>query len=702
MKIDIPLTGPQKTFCRTKSLYPAIIGGLGCMRGDTRIHTENGLMRICDISKSTRVLSWNERNQRFQLSLSSASFPKGRESLYQIHTTQGVFEASGHHRTFSSQGKYELVQDLKVGGTLKASPFLSRSSLESYPLLLSVDAPHYNQTDANLMAHCATEARQCGLQLLSEEENARFFPPSSNGARKLPRTCGRLSFLREDDQKGLIQGRIHRDQYCGLFYKKGCEGQVLGLEVGEEHQNSALCVGHTLHCHCKYLLSHERCECRHKEAISSSVFHSYEYPLSSTTEATIISIERKEVEEAYWDIQVMDTNNYVCESGLIHHNSGKSKGGTMRLIMLLLSDKGTNGGYYMPSYDLLKLRAMPGVQEDLEFIGLPYTINKSDYSIKIHGFGKILFRSYDRPERIIAYETAHSIVDELDTLSKEKAALVWRKVSERNRQKCKGGNTIGCVTTPDQGYSGFIYQKWYKQKQSGYEVIKAPTASNPYLPEGYIEQIRANYDPLLADMYLNGEIVNLTDKKVYHFFDRIKHHSQRTLKDNDRIHVTIDFNIGGCCSNVYVIENNRPTAVDEFISHDTYDFVNNLIKYKKHKIIVYPDASGKANKTNATESDLDIIKSAGHQVSAPNANPAVRDRINCVNAKISRNELFVNTDKCPELATALEHQGYNKNGEPEKFTEHPAIDDWCDGTGYFIHRMYPIRRPMAKAMKVSR
>lgn len=373
----------------------------------------------------------------------------------------------------------------------------------------------------------------------------------------------------------------------------------------------------------------------------------------------------------------------------------------MRLIMLLLSDKGTNGGYYMPSYDLLKLRAIPGFEEDLDSIGLDYTVNKSDYSIVIHGFGKIICRSYDRPERIIAYETAHAIVDELDTLAKEKAALVWRKVSERNRQKCKGANTIACVTTPDQGFSGFIYQKWVKQKQPGYTMIKAPTASNPYLPDGYIEQIRANYDPLLADMYLNGEFVSLSDKKVYHFFDRLKHHSNRTIRHGERLYITIDFNIGGCCSNVFVIDNNIPIAVDEFVSHDTYDFVNNMSKYKAHRVIVYPDASGKANKTNATQSDIDIIKAAGFGVDAPNANPAVRDRINCVNAKISHDEFYVNTDKCPELATALEHQGYTDKGEPEKFTEHPAIDDWVDGTGYFIHRRYPIRKPLSHKMRVS-
>ena len=106
--------------------------------------------------------------------------------------------------------------------------------------------------------------------------------------------------------------------------------------------------------------------------------------------------------------------------------SGKSQAGITRLVLLLLSDKGANGAYYMPTYDLLKLRAMPGVEELLLRMKIPFSVNKSDYTIAIKGYGNIIFRSYDKPERIIAYETAHSIVDELDTISKEKAALVWR------------------------------------------------------------------------------------------------------------------------------------------------------------------------------------------------------------------------------------------------------------------------------------
>ena len=383
--------------------------------------------------------------------------------------------------------------------------------------------------------------------------------------------------------------------------------------------------------------------------------------------------------------------------------SGKSEGGIVRLVLLMIENyietkTPCNTLMAQPTYDLLKLRSMPGVEDFLERVGLSYTINKSDYYIDIHPFGRMLFRSYDKPERIVSFEVAHTIADELDTLSKEKAKLVWRKLSERTRQKSHRKNSIGCVTTPDQGYSGFVYEKWVKLRQDGYRLIKAPTSTNPYLPENYIEQIRANYDPVLADMYLMGEFVSLSQNKVYHFFDRKRHHTDRIIQPNDTLHIGLDFNIGGCCATVWIVDGKMPKAVDEFVSHDTYDFVNNLSLYQGHRIIVFPDASGKSGSTNATATDIEIINNSRlAYVDAPNANPAIRDRINCFNALLAHDNIQINCEKCPELANALEQQGYDKKGNPEKFDAHPAIDDWIDGAGYFIHRRYPINRPSTSA-----
>jgi len=376
--------------------------------------------------------------------------------------------------------------------------------------------------------------------------------------------------------------------------------------------------------------------------------------------------------------------------------SGKSRAGIMRLIMKMASDpEPINTLYAMPTYDLLKLRAITGFEDDLNMLGLEYKLNKTDYSISIPALGgSVYLRSFDNPNRFIAFEVAHSVLDELDTEAKEKATVIWRKVSERTRQTCSGINTIGAVTTPDRGFSGFMYEKWGSNPTTGYELIKANTRDNPFLPAGYVEQILSNYDPLLAEMYISGEFVSLTQSKVYHFFDRKKHHADRVITPDDQVlHVALDFNIGGCCAVVFVIDKGEPVAIDEFVSHDTRDFIANAASlFSGKKIVCYPDASGKSNTTNASASDIAIIEQAGLQCDAPNKNPFIRDRVNAVNAKLANGTFKVNTDKCPNLTLAFESQGYDDKGDPEKFNSHPAMDDWLDAMGYFIHRRYAINK----------
>lgn len=381
--------------------------------------------------------------------------------------------------------------------------------------------------------------------------------------------------------------------------------------------------------------------------------------------------------------------------------SGKSEAGILRLLLLMLENVTQTGKKIdtlitFPTYDLCKLRGMSGLEDVLERLGFAYKTNKSEFSTHIENIGTMLFRSYDRPERIVAFQVAHSIADELDTLPKEKAALVWRKISERTRQKAYRPNSIGAVTTPDQGINGFIYHRWVKQADRSTEIVKAATYSNPYLPPDYIDQIKANYDPVLVDLYLNGEFVSLSRNKVYYCFDRKRHHTDRVLLDTDTvIYAGVDFNVGGCCVTIAVIDSGFPVFVDEFTAHDTYDITIKLAqRYKGRKVILHPDASGAKSTTNASQSDIAILSQAGYHVVAPPSNPPVRDRINAVNSLLAHEKLRINTDKCPNLALAFESQGYTDKGEPEKADKHPAFDDWVDSAGYFINSRWPVRKPI--------
>ena len=49
------------------------------------------------------------------------------------------------------------------------------------------------------------------------------------------------------------------------------------------------------------------------------------------------------------------------------------------------------------------------------------------------GYGQIIFRSMDAPQRIVGYQVADSFVDELDTMKLDDAAYAWRQIVARCR-----------------------------------------------------------------------------------------------------------------------------------------------------------------------------------------------------------------------------------------------------------------------------
>lgn len=384
--------------------------------------------------------------------------------------------------------------------------------------------------------------------------------------------------------------------------------------------------------------------------------------------------------------------------------AGKSQAGTIRLCHLMTMNAGIDVSHFFPTYRLAKRRGLAGTVSHIRNLGLTPTVNKSDLTVYVEELGSTIYlETYSDPDAIVAFEVGHAIVDELDTLPIEQARIVWQKVNERVRQTVthEAGNTVGCVTTPDQGTAGFCYETWGNGERldEGYHYTKAGTRTNKFLPDGYADQIAKNYDPVMAEAFLGGGWVSFTRNKVYSFFSREKHHDFRLITEGDALHVGIDFNIGGCCCTVWVVDNLRPVAVGEFVAVDTYGIINQLAaNYKGHRITLYPDASGGNSTTNAAQSDIQLLEGAGFLVDAPASNPAIRDRINSFNALFAHNRIGINTLECPRLTNALELQGYSdkgaNKGKPEKFDIHPAIDDWVDGSGYFINRMFPISKPV--------
>lgn len=380
--------------------------------------------------------------------------------------------------------------------------------------------------------------------------------------------------------------------------------------------------------------------------------------------------------------------------------SGKTGAGIMRTLRLKFAYPRQDFAYYLPTYDLVRMIGYPRFQGVLESAGIKYRLNKSEHTLAIAGKGTVIFRTLDNPDRIVGYEVADSIVDELDTLKTEDARRAWQQIIARNRQKKPDGslNTVGVATTPE-GFK-FAYEQWQKEKKDGdgYELIRASTYSNARnLPVGYIESLKRSYPPQLIAAYLEGQFVNLTAGAVYPDFDRLKNHTPEEIAVGEDLHIGLDFNVYNCTAAVGVIRFGTPKILGELTKmRDTPHVILTIQqKFPGHKITIYPDASGQSNKTvNATESDILLLKRAGFNVLVPTKNPFVKERVMAVNGlicnAIGERKLLVNTILAPTITECLEQQIYDSNGEPDK-TE--GKDHGPDALGYFLHFKWPIVKP---------
>lgn len=385
--------------------------------------------------------------------------------------------------------------------------------------------------------------------------------------------------------------------------------------------------------------------------------------------------------------------------------AGKSHAAIWRTHRLKFAYPKQNVAYYLPTYDLVSRMAFPRFEETFELLRVRHKINKNDNVIEIPDCGSIILRTMDNPARIVAYEVADSICDELDTLTTDKARDVWNKVIARNRQKKPDGtlNTVGVATTPE-GFR-FVYERWKKSPAPGYRLIRASTYSNAAnLPDGYIDSLAASYPANLLAAYLDGEFVNLTAGSVYAEFDRGANGSSETIRASEPLHIGMDFNVGRMSAVVFVLRDGEPHAVDELTGLlDTPAMIAAIkSRYVGHAIYVYPDASGGSRKSNnASESDVALLRAAKFSVFAPSANPPVKDRILAMNQMIhseGKRRLRVNQDNCPAFVEGLEKQAYDKNGEPDKTS---GFDHVNDAAGYFIHYKYPVVSRIARRAQIG-
>ncbi len=690
--LKLKLSNPQSIFLHgLNTKFRAYVGGFGCVHPETKVHTEHGLMRICDIDRPMRVVSWCEKDQKFQLSLSGGAYPKGKANLYRVVTQQGEFVASGHHRSLCADGKYRRVDSLSAGDELSSFGKGRHSTSSEFDLKsLPLGDGHSSQILEGLMGNYANEARRYGRQLLSGEDFSRGGSPSQGDAQ---------IFAQSSCQSGRQELEQLHSRPCRLTDPQTMSRSSVRTELpayASEDRIFSLSFERILRYLQEYAQSLLMSFGRRKDLQLPSVYHSL---FSSLSKTTILSIEQLECQDEYWDMQVLDTNNYVTEDGCIHHNSGKTFVGCLDLLLFFGKHPGTRQGYFGPTYGAIRDIFYPTFEEAAHMLGFRVEIRESNKEVHVYRgkayYGTVICRSMDNPASIVGFKISRALVDEIDVLDAKKANNAWNKIIARMRLVIPGEvNGIGVTTTPE-GFK-FTYDRFADSPESDYSMVQASTYENEqFLPPDYIQSLKASYPQELITAYLNGEFVNLNAGTVYRSYNRVDHRSTETINGGEPLFVGMDFNIDKMAATVFVLRDKAYHAVAEISNGYNTPTVAQMLKdrYQDNQIIIYPDSSGK-NRTRmggASESDIDILRNEfNFECRFRPQNPPVRDRINSANAAFEKGHLFVNDKACPNTAACLEQQVYDDNGEPDK---KGGKDHQNDATTYPIAYELPIRKP---------
>lgn len=386
-----------------------------------------------------------------------------------------------------------------------------------------------------------------------------------------------------------------------------------------------------------------------------------------------------------------DTTSRVL--GLVSgYGAGKTYIATRKALHLASLNPGHDGIITEPNFPLLAQILIPELHKALQEFSLSYVYKATENIFYVELEDKvtrIICKSMEKYDRLIGINAAWIIADEFDTIRPEIAYQAFLKLLGRLRA---GSVRQFVITTTPEGF-GAAYRIFEVEKLG--HMIQANTADNIFLPADFIDMLYATYPAHLVDAYIKGKFVNMKTATVFNHFNRDIHHRTITLEPSDNeIWLGGDFNAGGCVTLQALYFNNKVFVFGEMEKVDTFATAEALgAEYHNKKLYGCFDATGNKKTSNASRSDIQILRDVGVQMMQGDSNPHIQDSVLAVNNAFRNDELYIDTEKCPKLMSALEQHAYDEiTGDPEKFSGPGTIDDYTDALRYLLWVLKPVAK----------
>src|SRR5580700_1037658 len=377
--------------------------------------------------------------------------------------------------------------------------------------------------------------------------------------------------------------------------------------------------------------------------------------------------------------------------------SGKSQALCHEAIRLSYVNTGRTGLIGAPTFPMLRDATQAALFEILDRNQIPYDFNRAEnFLVFRETRSKILFRAVEEFERLRGSNLAWFGLDELTYTSED----AWLRLEGRLRDP-KAKRLCGFAVWTPKGYD-WVYERFIASKVDGYETVIAQPFENRFLlgkiPD-YYTRLKSSYDAHFYQQEALGEYLSLSADKVYYAFERDGNVSDAAAVDERRpLLWALDFNVDPMSSVVAQVIGERVTVIDEIVLSraSTYDACEEFERrFPSHTggLVVYADATGSRLQTSGT-TDLAILKqhfkNGGHgnvDFRIPKSNPAVRDRVTLMNAKLEtaagERKLQVHP-RCKELIKDFERVAYKENSQVIDKDRDPRRTHLSDALGYLV------------------
>jgi phage terminase large subunit len=372
--------------------------------------------------------------------------------------------------------------------------------------------------------------------------------------------------------------------------------------------------------------------------------------------------------------------------------AGKSYALSHYIIKRMLTNPETVGLVCAATYGQLRDSILTELFRQLDLMGLKYSYSTLTGFLQLHANGaRVKTFSLENYEVLRGIEVGWIAIDEA-CLAKEDAYKV-----AIGRLRCKHSKALECriVSTP-KGFD-YLYDRYVGEKLSpGHRLIHATAFDNPYLPDGYLDSLAANYDKRMYAQEVLAEFVSNAEGNVYFAFDRKDHKEQVLQLPNWKVWTGMDFNVNPMTA-VFgnMVRGTLHIFGEAYLKNaNTYLMRDEMKKrFDKQQVAIAPDATGRARKTSSTKSDHMILREAGFEVLANKTNPQVEDRYNTVNGRLGEGRIKIDIVNCPMLVRDLERVTHENN---PKYLTHIS-----DALGYLAWQTMPMRKISRPAQVIT-